>query len=86
MGDVDASGLLPSKHWIKWEDDTGAENTLTASGVLMGKCTACDEVNIALTHQGFMQCTYCGAKVKWAWMRPKLAFLPQKASDYPPTE
>lgn len=67
---------------VKLEDKDGNWTELVASGVLVGKCTACDAGVLALEHSGKMQCTHCGGSVLWAWSKPQLSFLPEEESSF----
>jgi hypothetical protein len=64
------------------EDHEGNTTKLNATGVLIGKCGACEAMCVALSSMGDMKCTHCGGAVKWAWHKPQIAFLPESASGF----
>lgn len=73
---------VKNHHYIELEDKAGNRVRLNASAILIGVCDACKEKCVALTNMGDMRCTHCGGEVKWAWHRPQLAFIPEKASSF----
>lgn len=69
-------------HYVELEDVDGNRTRLEASGIIIGKCTGCHARVAVFTHSGAMICPHCTGRVKWAWHRPQLAFVPEHRSTF----
>lgn len=70
-------------HFVELEDRDGNRTKLDAGGVIIGICDMCQARLIAFSHSGAMACTHClSTNVKWAWMKPQLAFIPEQESQF----
>ncbi len=65
-------------HFLEIEDERGNKAKLHAGGLLRGECEGeSRHVVFAVTRDGAMVCGHCLSPVKWQWVRPQLAFLPE---------
>lgn len=79
---VRSSKWVRNHHYVELEDERGATIKLHAGGVLRGVCVDCKEVAFVMTEQGAMVCPHCTGKMKWAWNKLQLAFLPEEESRF----